>query len=101
MMQNLAGTLFNLGLLEEAKLYEERVLESRRRIFGPEHPETLVAQSNFAQTLFTLGEVSKAIELAKNTLADATRTLGSQHPITQQSSKNLQLMSPAEQIPEP
>jgi hypothetical protein len=51
---NLAQTLKTQGDLAGARGHEEAVLEAWRRMFGDEHPRTLIAQRNLAQTVRAL-----------------------------------------------
>ncbi|MBK6316714.1 MAG: tetratricopeptide repeat protein [Blastocatellia bacterium] len=44
------------GAYDQARSLLERLLETRTRLFGPEHPETLAAIANLASVRGTTGE---------------------------------------------
>ena len=62
-MPYLAITYRYLGQLEEAKKLEVHVLESRRKLLGENHPDTLQAMANLSQTYNHLGNIMEAAEL--------------------------------------
>ena len=53
-----------------------RLLESRRRVNGPEHPETLVAMNNLTVVLRSRGELDEAEALIRDCLAIRRRVPG-------------------------
>jgi hypothetical protein len=48
-MSNLALTLYSQGDRSRARKLEEQVLETRCRLLGEEHPDTLTAKKNLAR----------------------------------------------------
>lgn len=47
-MANLASTYWNQGRLKEAEELEVRVIETRKRVLGEEHPDKLSSMANLA-----------------------------------------------------
>jgi hypothetical protein len=78
-MNNLASTLLQENRYAEAdKLYAE-VLQAKRRVLGPEHPDTLLSMGNLASAL--RGEQRYA-EAEKLLLEGWRGALGDKHPDT-------------------
>ena len=50
-MNNLAATMKAQGDLAGARKLQEEMLAIRRRVLGPEHPDTLTSMNNLADTL--------------------------------------------------
>lgn len=75
--------------LARARDVEQRALEVRRRVQGPEHPETLIAMDQLAQTLLDLGEAAAAAELQRSALEATHRLKGPRHPDTTACAWNL------------
>jgi tetratricopeptide (TPR) repeat protein len=67
----------------------DEVVASRERLFGPEHPETLVARSNLANSYWSAGRTAEAIVIEKSVASDRERLLGPEHPDTLTSWANL------------
>ena len=63
---------------DAVKLWEE-MLELRRKVLGPEHPDTLLAMNNLAHGYDTLGRRDEASRMNKEALALCTRILGPEH----------------------
>jgi tetratricopeptide (TPR) repeat protein len=61
----------------------------RRRVLGPEHPDTLNSMNNLASDYFSEGKYSQAEALHGETLEIKRRVLGPEHPITLVSMRNL------------
>jgi non-specific serine/threonine protein kinase/serine/threonine-protein kinase len=68
----LAGTSIPLGLFDRAVEEGRRELEIRRRVQGPEHPRTLLAQADLAMAVARQGRAEEAESLLRRT-ADAQR----------------------------
>jgi hypothetical protein len=49
-MANLAATYWNQGQWKEAEKLEVQVMETRKRLLGAEHPDTLTNMANPAAT---------------------------------------------------
>ena len=93
-MNNLAVTLKALGDLVAARKLQEQVLETRLRLLGEEHPNSLWAKSNLARTLYSQGDRSRARKLEEQVLETRRRLLGEEHPDTLTAKKNLARMKP-------
>jgi len=57
-------------------------LDIRRRVLGPEHPDTLKSMSNLGEVLIRQGRYAEAARLLGETLDIKRRVLGSEHPDT-------------------
>jgi tetratricopeptide (TPR) repeat protein len=66
-----------------------RALESRERVLGAEHPDTLTSVNNLAGCLQTLGDAAGALPLYRRALESRERVLGAEHPDTLGSVNNL------------
>jgi hypothetical protein len=66
-----------------------RALDFRRRVLGPEHPDTLALMNNLAETLRAQGDLAGARKLLAETLDILRRVLGPEHPDTSTSAWNL------------
>ena len=64
-------------------------LETRRRVLGESHPETLTSMNNLASTLHAQGDLRGARELQERVLETQRRVLGESHPDTLRSTGNL------------
>lgn len=74
---------------EIALRQQERALELRRQVFGPEHPETVGAMNDVAIILHTLGRFDEAHKLFAEAVEVKRRTLGPEDPVTLRSVNNL------------
>ncbi|KAM0714640.1 hypothetical protein Q7P37_009938 [Cladosporium fusiforme] len=75
-----------------AYVYAERMealcMKLRRKVLGPEHPDTLTSMSNLALTYQYQGQYDKAAELGGRVLEIRKRVLGPEHPDTLTSMAN-------------
>jgi len=87
---NKAG-LFLLGSGDAAGALPlfRRALESRERLLGPEHPDTLTSVNNLAHCLNALGDAAGALPLYRRALESKERVLGPEHPNTLSGVSNL------------
>jgi eukaryotic-like serine/threonine-protein kinase len=69
----------NLGLYGQAQSLLERTVESRRRVLGPEHLETLVSANALAVAYRLQGRSPDAEKLLRETLGILRRTAGPAH----------------------
>ncbi|MFD6066616.1 FxSxx-COOH system tetratricopeptide repeat protein [Amycolatopsis lurida] len=70
------------GDVGTAIAYHTRAADSRLRLNGPDHPDTLTSRHNLALAYQSAGDLGRAIPLYKATLADVVRVLGPEHPAT-------------------
>jgi non-specific serine/threonine protein kinase/serine/threonine-protein kinase len=69
----------NLALYKDAEPYLEKSLERRRRLLGPEHPDTLAAMHALADVYNDQGKYTQAEKLTEETLDLRRRVLGEDH----------------------
>ncbi|KAK0773303.1 hypothetical protein LTR57_024516 [Friedmanniomyces endolithicus] len=62
-MANLAATYWNQGRWKEAEELEVKVMETRVRVLGGEHPDTLTSMANLAATYWNQGRWKEAEDL--------------------------------------
>jgi eukaryotic-like serine/threonine-protein kinase len=80
MMHVMATVYVNLGLYSQAQTLFRRAFEIRRKMLGPEHPDTLVSMNGLARTLDVEGHYAEAEELLRQSLDIERRVLGPEHP---------------------
>jgi len=81
--------LLKQGYLKEAETLEIKVLDTRNRILGVEHPDTIYAMGNLAKTYGSLGKHTEAEKLKIQILDTRNRILGVEHPLTIHAMGNL------------
>jgi CHAT domain-containing protein len=84
-----AGALFQAGKYPESIRLSEPVLETVRRLLGPDHPDTAAALRSMATLYVLSGDYARAEPLYQQALEIRTRVLGKAHPSTAQSLSNL------------
>ena len=84
-----ARAYLSAGLLNQAIALFEQNLADRKRILGPDHPDTLTSRNNLASAYQNSGRLEQAIPLFEQNLADRKRILGPNHPDTLTSRNNL------------
>ena len=77
------------GYSSEAEKLEIQVLDARKKIFGEEHPDTLLAMGNLASTYSDLEKYTEAEELQIKVLDARKKILGEEHPKTISAMGNL------------
>src|SRR6266480_17767 len=81
-MNNLAGVLSDQGTYEEAEQIYREVLESRQKVLGMEHPDTLMSIYDLAKLLSSQSRRVQAAISFERAVAGFTRVLGPNHPTT-------------------
>jgi len=76
----LGGAYASLGLYTESEVQYRAALDLRRRVQGPDHPETARAMAAHAHALCDIAEGGAAEALARQALAVQERALGPDHP---------------------
>ncbi|HKN60543.1 MAG TPA: serine/threonine-protein kinase [Candidatus Acidoferrales bacterium] len=89
MMHVMGNVYANLGLNPRALSLDQRALEIRRRVLGPEHPDTLRSMNSLASDLIDGGHYAEAEKLDRETLGIRRRVLGLEHADTLTSMNNL------------
>jgi hypothetical protein len=78
---NTSRYLLAHGESPAARAVCEQLLDRWRRLFGPDHPDTLAAASTFTVALVSVGEAEPARALGEDTLQRSRRVFGPDHPI--------------------
>jgi DNA polymerase III delta prime subunit len=84
-----ARTLLSDGRYEEAEELFVEVMETRKRVLGDEHPDTLTSMANLAATYRNQGRWNEAEKLEVQVMETRKRVLGDEHPDTLRSMANL------------
>lgn len=89
-MMDVMGQVYdNLGLYAHAQTLLQQSVDIRRRVLGPENPDTLRSMSDLSRTLDHEGHYADAENLIRQTLDIQRRVLGREHPDTVWSISNL------------
>jgi len=89
-MMYVMGVVYdNLGLYPHPQLLQQKAMEIRQRVLGPEHPDTLKSASNLVDVLYHEGHYAEAEKLDRETLDIKRRVLGPEHPDALVSMQNL------------
>jgi len=89
LLQSVASTQRELGLLDAATQPQEQAVAIRRRVLGDDHPDTLVSLCNMGQLLVAQGKLAEAEPYFHQTLQGFRLVLGDEHPETLRSIANL------------
>jgi hypothetical protein len=81
-VENLAALFSNQNKFSQAEALQRQNLEVSRRVFGPEHPQTLLQIQNLADTLFARGKYAEAVALDVPLLEVRRRVLPPENPDT-------------------
>ena len=84
-----AVTLLSDGRYSESEELFVQVVETRKRVLGEEHPDTLKSIGNLASTFWSQGRWKEAEELDAQVLETRKRVLGDEHPSVLKSMANL------------
>jgi tetratricopeptide (TPR) repeat protein len=84
-----AMALYTDGRYNEAGELFVRVMETRKTVFGEEHPHTLISMNNLASSYRNQGRWKEAEELDVRVTETSSRVLGEEHPGTLASMTNL------------
>jgi eukaryotic-like serine/threonine-protein kinase len=89
MMQVMGEVYINLGLFSRARDLEQRSLEIRRRVLGPENPDTLASMNDLAGALNENGHYAEAVKMFREEFDIERRVLGPENPQTLNSMSSL------------
>jgi len=89
MMHVMGGVYDNLGLYTQAQSLFTNAIDIRRRVLGPQNPETLKSISRLSGTLREQGKYGDAEKLERETVELQRRVLGSENPDTLASASQL------------
>ena len=88
---NYGLVFYEAGYWNEAEQLQIRVSETRKRVLGEEHPDTLISMGNLMSTYWSQGRWKEAEQLGVQVLETRKRVLGEEHPHTLASMGNLAL----------
>jgi serine/threonine protein kinase len=89
-MMDVMGVVYqSLGLYSSSLPLLERAADIRRRVLGPENPDTLATMHHLATVLVADGRYSEAEKLFRETLDSERRVLGPENAFTLLSMNNL------------
>ncbi|KAF2190316.1 HET-domain-containing protein [Zopfia rhizophila CBS 207.26] len=88
LLWKLGMCLYQEGRWNEAQRAFVQVMETRKRVLGPEHPDTLISMGNLASTYRNQGRWKEAEELNVQVMETFKRVLGEEHPDTLTSMAN-------------
>ena len=89
MMQVMGDVYINLGLYSRATDLERQSLDIRRRVLGPEDPDTLNSMDELAGALSESGHYAEAAKMFREELDIERRVLGPENPQTLNAMNNL------------
>jgi hypothetical protein len=81
-MSTVAFTFQNQGRWKEAEELGVQVVEARKRLLEPEHPDTLISMVNFACTLRLSGQEKASFLLLSDCVRVLSHNFGPSHPDT-------------------
>jgi tetratricopeptide (TPR) repeat protein len=87
--QKAVSTGLNQRMLNETNELNMQGMETRKRVLGEEHPDTLTSMANLASTYSNQGRWKEAEELEVQVIETRKRVLGQEHPDTLISMANL------------
>lgn len=91
-MRWLQQTLWFRGKLDEAALLQQKVWHGSIRIYGVEHPKTLLAICDFATTMRVQGHLDTAAALQETVLKISVKVMGQEHPYVLTNMSNFALI---------
>lgn len=91
LMWKCALVLLSDGRYSESEELSVQVMETRKRVLGDEHPDTLASMGNLAFTYNKQGRWKEAEKLGVQVMETEKRVLGDEHPDTLTSMNNLAL----------
>ena len=89
MMFEMGSVFKNLGLYDRARMLLTQSLQIRRRVLGPNNPDTLNSLNTLAKTVYLQGRYAEAEKMFHEALDIRRRVLGAEHPDTLQSQSDL------------
>lgn len=92
MMHIMGGVYDNLGLYPQAQSLFTNAIEIRKRVLGPEHPDTLRSMHGLARPLREQGKYADAEKTEREALNIERRVLGNDSPDTMSSADELAII---------
>ena len=84
-MASLASTFWNQGRWKEAEELEIQVMETRKKVLGDEHPDTLESMANLAYIYKAKGYKNEDVRLMEIVTRLQIDIIGAGHPHTEAS----------------
>ncbi|BCR87174.1 uncharacterized protein ACHE_31161A [Aspergillus chevalieri] len=88
-IQNVGTCLYSDGRYNEAEKLLVQVMETRKQVLGPEHPDTLTSMASLTATYWNQGQWKEAKELGIQMMETQKQVLGPEHPDSLASISNL------------
>ena len=82
LIDSLSFLFVGQGLWDQAEELEVQAMETRKRVLGTEHPDTLISMTNLASTYRNQGRLIQAEQLEAQVVETYERVLGAEHPVT-------------------
>jgi non-specific serine/threonine protein kinase/serine/threonine-protein kinase len=82
LMASVGRVYQSLGLHDQAKPLLDDALATRRRLLGPEHPDTLTSITALGDHYYNVGQLEEAESHYREALERSRRALGDEHPAT-------------------
>jgi tetratricopeptide (TPR) repeat protein len=79
---SLAAALYAQGKYADAVAAYGPVVDVKKRVLGPDHPETIIISGNLARALYAHGEHAEAVDLFADVVARMVQVLGPEHGST-------------------
>ena len=92
LLYTMGGTYEGLGLFPRAESLLSRSLQIRRKLLGPQHPDTLASVNDLGEAIWRQARYPEAERLVHEALEGRQRALGPNHPATLASMNNLGLL---------
>ncbi len=88
-LSNLAVALDGWGRLEEAQSYHQQALEIRRKVLGPDNPDTIINLNGLAVCAYRRGDFETAAAAMRDVASRWRKSLGDKAPATVTAINNL------------
>ena len=88
-MHDVGRCLYSDGRYNEAEELEVQVMETRKQVLGPEHPDTLTSMGSLASIYWNQGRWKEAEQLELQVIETQKQVLGPEHPDTLTTISNL------------
>ncbi|KAN0067668.1 hypothetical protein V8E54_014233 [Elaphomyces granulatus] len=85
----MVSAFWKQGRWTEAEKLDVQVMEARKTVLGPKHPDTLTSMHNLASTYRKQGRWTEAEKLDVQVMETSKTVLGREHPDTLSSISNL------------
>lgn len=82
LLESVAATYCNLGMLEQGLMPRQRALQIRRSLLGSDHEATMGVMHELGLQYFALGRHHESVMLLQEAIERRTAVLGEEHPDT-------------------